>query len=218
MKKKRSVAPNGDAIRTARLRKAWTTEVLSGRADCAVKTVENAERGKAIYANTLASIASALGVDYDSLIARPVEQKKPTNEQKRPTTEQQKPRTLESLIPTGRVESVFFILRREDRPIASDWFLDHLKSHAAIQDPIEVLENYYVTNPVLMPEGGVRIALLMTVRDFEEVFEHFTTKSDTDLKVVYLTAADLPHPHKRDDYLWYAPSAQVKPPHSHLYD
>ena len=136
----------------------------------------------------------------------------------KPAIEQKKPRTLESLIPTGRVESVFFVLRRKDRPIASDWFLDHLKSHAAIQDPIEVLDNRYVTTPFLMPEGGVRIALLMTVRDFEEVFEHFTTTSTTDLKVVYLTAANLPHPHKSDEYLWHAPSAQVQPPHSHLYD
>ena len=78
MGKKRSVTPNGDAVRSARLRKAWTTDDLAGRADCAVKTIENAERGKAIYANTLALIARALDVEYDSLIARPVEEKKQT--------------------------------------------------------------------------------------------------------------------------------------------
>lgn len=215
MGKKRSVTPNGDAIRSARLRKAWTTDDLSGRADCAVKTIENAERGKAIYANTLAIIARALGVEYDSLIARPIEQEKPVESEK---PEPKKPRTLESLIPTGRVESIFFILRRADRPIASDWFLDYLKRHATIQDSIQVRENYYVTNPVLMPEGGVRIALMMTVRDFEAVFEYFTTTPTTDLKVVYLTAAHLPHPHKRDEYLWYAPSARIEPPHSDLYE
>jgi len=211
MEKKRSVTPNGDAIRSARLRKAWTTDDLSARADCAVKTIENAERGKAIYANTLAIIARALGVEYDTLITRLIEQKKPEKEQR-------KPRTLESLIPTGQVESLFYILRRENRPIASDWFLNQLRTLVAIQDPIEVLSNTYESKDFFMPEGGVRISLLMTVRDFEEVFEHFTTASTPDLKVVSISAAHLPHPHKLDEYLWYAPSARLKPPHTHLYD
>jgi len=206
MANKRSVTPNGDAIRSARLRKAWTTDDLSRHADCAVKTIENAERGKAIYANTLACIA--LGVDYDSLIAGLVEQKKPTDEQKLTWTP-------DRVAATTRVEAVFLLLRRQDQPIDSDWFLDQLKRRVAFQDSIEVLDNRYDDSCPLMPEGGVRIALAITARDYEKVFEYLTTKPVTELKVVYLGAADVCI---RDQTLWYAQSAWCEPPHSHLYD
>jgi transcriptional regulator with XRE-family HTH domain len=214
--KKRSVTPNGDAIRIARLRQVWTTKRLSERARCSLKTIENAERGNAIYANTLARIASVLDVDPDSLIAKAVEEQKPV-EPTKPPTEQRKYPPLESWVATKRVEAVFLMARRKDQPIDSEWFIDQLKSHVALQDPIEVYNNMYFETP-LMPEGGVRIALIMTVRDFMEVYEYLTSKPIPALKVVALTSASVFHPYKPDDYLWRSPMLWLKPPHSHLYD
>jgi hypothetical protein len=124
---------------------------------------------------------------------------------------------LDPWVATARVEAVFLILRREGQPIASDWFIDQLKSHVAIQDPIEVLANSYYSTLFHMPEGGVRIALLMTVRDFEEVFAYAKTKGTTDLKIVCLTAGNVRHPRMRDQDLWVGPFAWTKLPHSHLY-
>lgn len=73
MAKKRSVIPNGDAVRHARLAKGWRPEDLAGEADCSLRTVENVERSTSVYANTLASIAVALGADFQSLLAKPQE-------------------------------------------------------------------------------------------------------------------------------------------------
>ena len=42
------------------LSKAWTGDDLARNVECDVKTIQNAEKGKAIYANTLARIAVAL--------------------------------------------------------------------------------------------------------------------------------------------------------------
>ena len=213
MEKKRSVTPNGDAIRSARLRKAWTTDDLSGRVDCAVKTIENAERGKAIYANTLASIARALGVEYDSLVAMPVEQKKPMSEQKKPTK-------LDLIISTTRVDACFGMLAREDQQIDTDWFLDQLKSHVAFKDAVDVISNGYQKNTAI-PEGGIWITLKMTVRDFDQVYKCFCAKCTPDepfLKVVFLAGESIPNPHIPNDFLWRTPLLRYSPPHSHLYD
>lgn len=212
MENKRSVTPNGDAVRGARLKKAWTTDDLSRHTDCAVKTIENAERGQAVYANTLARIASALGVEYDSLIARPVEQNKPID-QKRPTK-------LDLIISTTRIEAYFGILAREGQDIDTDVFLKTLKSYVAFQDAVDVISHRYHKNPAL-PEGGLWITLKMTVRDFCQVYECFRAKCTPDepfMKVVFLAAESIPNPHIRDDFLWLTPHLRCKPPHSHLYD
>lgn len=206
MTKKRSVTPNGDAVRAARLRKAWTTDELAGHTDCAIKTIENAERGKPIYANTLARIASALGVEYDSLIARPVQQKKPTK--------------LDTIISTTRIDATFGILAREDQPIDADWFLEQLKTHVAFQDPVDVVSNHYRQTPGI-PEGGVLITLKMTVRDYRQVYACFAARDNPDepfLKAVFLSADSIPNPHIRNEFLWLAPMVWYRPPHSHLYD
>lgn len=71
MAKKRSVIPNGDAVRHARLAKGWRPEDLAREADCSLRTIENVERSTSVYANTLASIAVALGADFQSLLAKP---------------------------------------------------------------------------------------------------------------------------------------------------
>lgn len=208
MAKKRSVTPNGEAVRSARLRKAWSTSDLSRHTRCTVKTIENAERGKAIFANTLARIASALGVDYDSLIARPVQQKKPTK--------------LDIIISTTRIEATFGILAREDQPVDTDWFLEQLKTHVAFQDPVDVVSNRYQRTPGI-PEGGVWITLKMTTRDYRQVWACFRAKSKSNpdelfLKVVFVNAEFIPNPYIPNKYLWVPPSVFYMPPHSHLYD
>ncbi len=210
MGKKRSVTPNGDAVRIARLRKAWTTDDLAGRADCAIKTIENAERGKAIYANTLASIASALAVDYESLIARPVA--KPV--------EQKKPTERDLIISTTRVTATIGILAREDQHIDSEWFLDQLKSQVAFQDAVDILGNRYQRTPGI-PDGGVWITLNMTVRDFYQAYAFFVAKSKSNelfLKVACVCAEAIPDPRISNESQWNSPLFYVRPPHSHLYD
>jgi transcriptional regulator with XRE-family HTH domain len=206
MAKKRSVTPSGDAVRKARLRKAWSTDDLARHARCATKTIENAESGKAIFANTLARIASALGVDYDSLIARPVEQKKPTK--------------LDTIISTTRIDATFGILARKDQPIDTEWFLEQLKTHVTFQDPVDVVSNRYQKTPGI-PEGGVWITLKMTTRDYRQVYAFFAARSKPDepfLKVVFLGADFIPNPYIRNEFLWVPPVVLYKPPHSHLYD
>jgi transcriptional regulator with XRE-family HTH domain len=208
MAKKRSVTPNGDAVRAARLRKAWSTDDLAGHALCTTKTIENAERGKAIYANTLARIASALGVAYDSLIARPVEKKTPTK--------------LDTIISTTRVDATFGIVAREDQPIDTDWFLGQLRSHVDFLDPVDVVSNRYQRTPGI-PEGGVLITLKMTTRDYRQVWACFAAKSKSNpdelfLKVVFVGADFIPNPYIRNEYLWVPPVLWHKPPHTHLYD
>ncbi len=210
MGKKRSVTPNGDAVRIARLRKAWTTDDLSRRTDCAIKTIENAERGKAIYANTLASIASALAVDYESLIARPVA--KPV--------EQKKPTKRDLMVATTPIEATFGILARKNQRIKTAWFLDQLRSRMAFQDAVEGVSNRYGQTPAI-PDGGVWITLKMTVRDFDQVYAFFCAKNNPDepfLKVLVLAAQTIPDTYIHNTNLWISPLIWYQPPHSHLYD
>ncbi len=212
MAKKRSVTPNGDAIRIARLRKVWTTNLLAERADCHVKTIENAERGKPIYANTLALIASALGVDCASLIARPIEQKKPV--------EPKKPTRRDLMVETSPVEATFGILATKNQRIKTDWFLDQLKSHLTFQDAVDAVSNRYGSTPAV-PGGGVWITLKMTVRDFGQVYKLFSAKKNPDepfLKVVVLAARTIPNTYIHNTDLWISPLLYYKAPHSHLYE
>lgn len=179
---------------------------MARHTDCAIKTIENAERGKPIYANTLARIASALEVDYDSLIARTAKERKPTK--------------LDSIISTTRIEANFGILTREDQSIDTDWFLEQLKSHVDFQDEVEGLSNSYGHSHGL-PEGGVCITAKMTVRDYRQVYALFSARYNPDepfLKVVFVTAEFIPNPYIRNDYLWVPPILIYKPPHTHLYD
>jgi hypothetical protein len=59
-------------------------------------------------------------VNYESLIANPVEQKKVS------PVEQKKPSKLDLIISTTRVDVGFGILAREDQHIETDWFLEQL--------------------------------------------------------------------------------------------
>jgi transcriptional regulator with XRE-family HTH domain len=66
--KKRTVCPDGEAIKRLRLEKGWRVEDLATKAICSVKTVENVERGANVYVFTLAKLAKGLGVDFMTLV------------------------------------------------------------------------------------------------------------------------------------------------------
>lgn len=65
----RTVEPNGEAVRAARLRKGWRTQDLADKAECSKRTVESVEAGNAVYAFTLSQIAAALGEPTEKLVA-----------------------------------------------------------------------------------------------------------------------------------------------------
>jgi transcriptional regulator with XRE-family HTH domain len=67
-KARRSVLAKGESIRQARLAKGWRAEDLARKAGYSKRTIENAESGKPIDMSTVADIATALGVDYASLL------------------------------------------------------------------------------------------------------------------------------------------------------
>jgi transcriptional regulator with XRE-family HTH domain len=64
----RSVEPDKEKIRTLRLRRGWTAEVLAKKAGCAPRSVGNAEAGKGIAVRTLNEIAGALEVNPAELM------------------------------------------------------------------------------------------------------------------------------------------------------
>jgi transcriptional regulator with XRE-family HTH domain len=65
---KRTVRPDGAAIKQLRLQKGWRVEDLAAKAICSVKTIENVERGANVYVFTLAKLAKELGVDFMTLV------------------------------------------------------------------------------------------------------------------------------------------------------
>jgi transcriptional regulator with XRE-family HTH domain len=67
--KNRSVKPNGEAISRLRQEKGWRVLDLAKKVGCDERTVANVERGANVYLVTLANFATALGVNYASLVA-----------------------------------------------------------------------------------------------------------------------------------------------------
>lgn len=65
----RGIKTNGDRICDLRKAVGWTQEELAAAADCATRTLRNAEQGKAIDAATLAKVATALGVSISEVSA-----------------------------------------------------------------------------------------------------------------------------------------------------
>jgi transcriptional regulator with XRE-family HTH domain len=66
--KSRTVRPDAEAIKRLRIEKGWTVEKLADKAICSVKTLENIEKGSSVYLSTLSKIATALGVEYKTLL------------------------------------------------------------------------------------------------------------------------------------------------------
>jgi transcriptional regulator with XRE-family HTH domain len=66
--KSRTVRPDAEAIKRLRLEKGWSVEKLADKAICSIKTVENVEKGSSVYLSTLSKIATALEVEYKTLL------------------------------------------------------------------------------------------------------------------------------------------------------
>ena len=64
----RTVRPDAEAIKRLRLAKGWSVEVLADKAICSVKTLRNIEKGESVYLSTLSKIATALCVDFATLM------------------------------------------------------------------------------------------------------------------------------------------------------
>lgn len=67
-KTRRSVLANGAVIQQARRAKGWRTDDLARKAGYSKRTIENAESGKRVDMSTVADIATALGIEYASLL------------------------------------------------------------------------------------------------------------------------------------------------------
>lgn len=79
----RTVRPDAEAIKRLRLEKGWRAEDLARKALCSQKTIENAERGANLYLFTLAKVAKALGVAYQTLLPAPIPASNPQPQQRR---------------------------------------------------------------------------------------------------------------------------------------
>ena len=64
----RTVRPDAEAIKRLRLTKGWSVEVLADKSICSVKTLQNIEKGASVYLSTLSKIATALAVDFATLM------------------------------------------------------------------------------------------------------------------------------------------------------
>lgn len=64
----RTVRPDVEAVRRLRLAKGWSVERLAEKAPCSVKTLRNIEKGASVYLSTLSRIATALAVDFATLM------------------------------------------------------------------------------------------------------------------------------------------------------
>lgn len=79
----RTVRPDAEAIKRLRLEKGWRAEDLARKALCSQKTIENVERGANVYMFTLAKVAKALGVAYQTLLPVPTPTSEPQPQQRR---------------------------------------------------------------------------------------------------------------------------------------
>ncbi|HWL28812.1 MAG TPA: helix-turn-helix transcriptional regulator [Burkholderiaceae bacterium] len=144
MAKKRSVRPEGDAVRQARLAKGWRPEDLARHADCSLRTVENAERSVSVYTNTLASIALALGVNYKTLLA--------------------KTETASHANDMLRTKASIIIAANPDDPPAVEQVIAELIERGSLMDQVAIgttQVGYFRT----APDGGLLINMTLTYRD-----------------------------------------------------
>jgi transcriptional regulator with XRE-family HTH domain len=148
--KKRSVTPDGDAVRQARLARGWRPEHLARHADCSLRTVENAERSVAVYANTLASIALALGVGYKTLLA--------------------KADSVSQADDTLRTRASIIIAAKPDEPPPVEQVIAELTGRASLVDGIAVGTSRAGHFPAA-PDGGLLINMTLTYRDARKLAE-----------------------------------------------
>ncbi len=144
MASKRSVTPDGDAVRNARLGKGWRVDDLARHSDCAIKTVENVERGEHVYVNTLASIAQALKVDYKTLLAKA----------------EAPPRAGD----TSRAKACIIVATTDSRRVTKKSVLDQLRMLVPLRDEV-VPGTSRNDNFPTAPDGGLLINMTLSHRD-----------------------------------------------------
>lgn len=169
MASKRSVTPNGEAVRNARLGKGWRVDDLARHSDCSVKTVENVERGENIYVNTLASIAQALDVDYKSLLSKA----------------ETAPRTDGTL----RLKACIIVATTGSHRVTKKWVIDQLRTLVPLRDEVIVGTNQTSTFPVA-PDGGLLINMTLSHRDASAISAKLQTGELAGLEVCFFEAPD----------------------------
>lgn len=142
--KKRSVKPDGDAVRQARLAKGWRPEDLARHADCSLRTVENVERGAGVYANTLASIALALDVAFKTLLA--------------------KAETISHTNDTARTKALIIITTQSDDEPNAEEVIAELAERVPLVDEVVIGTTQFGQFPTA-PDGGLLINMTLTYRD-----------------------------------------------------
>jgi transcriptional regulator with XRE-family HTH domain len=167
--KKRSVKPDGDAVRQARLAKGWRPEDLARHADCSLRTVENAERSASVYANTLATIALALGVDFKTLLA--------------------KTGTVSHTNDMLRTKASIIIAINPDDPPAEEQVIAELAERASLMDEVAV-GTTQVDRFRTAPDGGLLINMTLTYRDARKLADTLRTGNLGTLDVCSFSAPD----------------------------
>jgi transcriptional regulator with XRE-family HTH domain len=148
MANKRSVRPDGEAVRRARLTKGWRVEDLASHSDCSIGTVENVERSEDVYVNTLASIALALKVGYATLLA--------------------KPETSPCADGNLRTKAFIIISTNLDDPLPVRQVVDELTARVPLVDEV-VVGTTQVGRFRFAPDGGLLINMTLTYRDAREL-------------------------------------------------
>lgn len=169
MASKRSVTPDGDAVRNARLGKGWRVDDLARHSDCSIKTVENVERGQYVYVNTLASIALALKVDYKTLLA--------------------KTETPTRADDTSRTKARIIVATTGSHRVSKKWVLEQLRMLVPLTDEVVVGTSQAGTF-VVAPDGGLLINMTLTHRDARSVSAKLRTGELDTLDVRLFEAPD----------------------------
>ncbi|WP_437193971.1 helix-turn-helix domain-containing protein [Planctomicrobium sp. SH527] len=182
MANKRSVQPDGDAVRQARLAKGWRTEDLARHADCSLRTVENVERSADVYANTLASIALALDVAFKTLLA--------------------KAETVSHANDMVRTKASIIISTHSDDLPTAEQLIAELTERVPLVDEVAIGTTQMGHFPTA-PDGGLLVNLTVTYRDARELAARLKTG---DLGALDIRAFSAP-----DCWIWVFSLPPVEP-------
>lgn len=169
-------------MRQARLAKGWRPDDLARHADCSLRTVENIERGVAIYANTLATIALALGVNHKSLLAKT----------------ETAPHANDRL----RTKASIIIATNPDDPPVVEQVIAELTERASLNDEVAIGTTQVGSFPSA-PDGGLRINMTLTYRDAQKLAETLRSGS--------LGAFDVRAYSASDCWIWMFAPPPVEP-------
>lgn len=171
MANKRSVTPDGDAVRGIRLGKRMQIDELAKKAKCSERTIENVERGQAVYANTLLAIARALDVDYNALLAKPKPETKPREDD------------------MERTKACIVVATQGSRHVLTRQVMEQLRMLVPLRDEV-VLGTTESGEMVIAPDGGLSINMTLTKRDARSLFFRFKAGELKDIDIRMFTASD----------------------------